>query len=202
MAKQILPVNFRDDVLASSMNGKRRYALVPQDDGTYILNDVTDYTTVGSTFGAAQINQTNQAVNDSVDKDDVLETKEEVDANTSSGKVAGAMAVKELSRDLQNSMLPVQKDKLTISGGTLNNSFVVQIGKVVIANAYFVPSSSNITISGLPINKMGNIYVSAIGNGQGIPSYVMDFIYDKTSITKSGISTGYGYILNIVYVTE
>ena len=99
-------------------------------------------------------------------------------------------------------MLPVQKDKLTISGGTLNNSFVVQIGKVVIANAYFVPSSSNITISGLPINKMGNIYVSAVGNGQGIPSYGMDFIYDKTSITKSGISTGYGYILNLVDVTE
>lgn len=99
-------------------------------------------------------------------------------------------------------MLPVQKDKLTISGGTLDNSFVVQIGKVVIANAYFVPSSSNITISGLPINKMGNIYVSAIGNGQEAPSYGMDFIYDKTSITKSGISSGHGYILNMVYITE
>ena len=101
MAKQVLPVNFQDDVLSSGMNGKRRYMLIQQDDGSYILNDVTNYTTVGSTFGAAQINQTNQAVNDSADKDDILDTMEEIDANTDSGKMAGALAVKELSSELR-----------------------------------------------------------------------------------------------------
>lgn len=59
----VLPTDYQDDVLASSMNGKRRYQLQLQDDGTYILNDVTIYDSVGSTFGAAAMNQICGAVN-------------------------------------------------------------------------------------------------------------------------------------------
>lgn len=100
MARQVLPVNFQDDVLNASMNGKRRYMLLQQDDGSYILNDVTSYDTEGSTFGAAQINATNQAVNQSVDKDDVLNTSEEVEANVDEKKVTGALVTKQLISDL------------------------------------------------------------------------------------------------------
>lgn len=100
MAKQVLPTNFQDDVLNASMNGKRRYMLLQQDDGSYILNDVTNYDTEGSTFGAAQINATNQAVNQSVDKDDVLNTSEEVEANTDEKKVTGALVTKQLISEL------------------------------------------------------------------------------------------------------
>ena len=60
----VLPTDYQDDVLASSMNGKRRYQLQLQDDGTYILNDVTTYDSVGSTFGAAAVNQICGAVNE------------------------------------------------------------------------------------------------------------------------------------------
>lgn len=100
MARQVLPVNFQDDVLNASMNGKRRYMLLQQDDGSYILNDVTSYDTEGSTFGAAQINATNQAVNQSVDKDDVLNTSEEVEANVDEKKVTGALVARQLISDL------------------------------------------------------------------------------------------------------
>lgn len=61
-----LPVNFKDDILDASMNGKRRYQLISNSDGTYSLEDVTEYTQEGSNFGAAQINATNTAVNESV----------------------------------------------------------------------------------------------------------------------------------------
>ena len=101
MARQVLPVNFQDDVLNASMNGKRRYMLLQQDDGSYILNDVTNYDTEGSTFGAAQINATNQAVNQSVDKDDVLNTSEEVEANVDEKKVTGALVTKQLISEFQ-----------------------------------------------------------------------------------------------------
>ena len=101
MARQVLPVNFQDDVLNASMNGKRRYMLLQQDDGSYILNDVTSYDTEGSTFGAAQINATNQAVNQSVDKDDVLNTSEEVEANVDEKKVTGALVTKQLISEFQ-----------------------------------------------------------------------------------------------------
>lgn len=79
MAKQTLPVNFKDDILSSGMGGKRRYNLIQNDDGTVSLEDVTDYTQIGSDFGAAQVNQTNEAVNQSADKDAVDSLKREVD---------------------------------------------------------------------------------------------------------------------------
>lgn len=69
MAKSTLPVNFKDDVLASSMGGKRRYKLIHNSDGTVSLEDATTYTQVGSSFGAAQVNATNTAVNASLATD-------------------------------------------------------------------------------------------------------------------------------------
>ena len=60
----ILPTNYQDDVLSASMNGKRRYKLQLQDDGNYIMDDVTEYDTEGSIFGATAVNQICDAVND------------------------------------------------------------------------------------------------------------------------------------------
>ena len=100
MAKQVLPVNFKDDILASSMGGKRRYNLIQNDDGTYSLEDVTEYTQTGSDFGAGQINATNQAVNESCDKANVIETMDDIVANRVSGMIAGAKAVAELAGNL------------------------------------------------------------------------------------------------------
>ena len=101
MAKQTLPTNFTDDILDASMGGKRRYNLIQNSDGTVSLEDVTDYTQVGSDFGASQMNQTNQAVNESCDKSDVIETASDIMANQAGGKIAGAKAVKELEEDIQ-----------------------------------------------------------------------------------------------------
>lgn len=101
MAKQTLPVNFKDDILEPSMGGKRRYNLIQNDDGTYSLEDVTDYTQTGSDFGAGQINATNQAVNESCDKADVIDDLEDVVANQANGKIAGAKAVAELNGNIE-----------------------------------------------------------------------------------------------------
>lgn len=97
MAKQTLPVNFKDDILNSSMGGKRRYNLIQNSDGTVSLEDVTSYTQVGSDFGAAQMNQTNKAVNESCDKANVIDDLDDIMANQASGMIAGAKAVAELN---------------------------------------------------------------------------------------------------------
>ena len=97
MAKQTLPVNFKDDILAPSMGGKRKYRIIDNGDGTYSIEDATDYTQTGSDFGAGQINATNQAVNDSCDKADVIDNLEDVVANQANGKIAGAKSVAELA---------------------------------------------------------------------------------------------------------
>ena len=100
MAKQTLPTNFKDDILSSSMGGKRRYNLIQNSDGTYSLEDVTDYTQTGSDFGAGQINATNQAVNESCDKADVIDDLDDIIANHANGMIAGAKAVATLNADL------------------------------------------------------------------------------------------------------
>lgn len=97
MAKQILPTTFKDDIVSSAMNGRRKYNMIQNDDGTVSFEDVTEYTQVGSNFGAAQINATNGAVNECVGKDSVIDSLLSIATNSDSGKVAGALAVKELN---------------------------------------------------------------------------------------------------------
>ena len=93
MAKQTLPTNYKDDVLATSMGKKRRYNLIQNDDGTISLEDATEYTQVGDNYGAAQLNATNQAVNESVDQAKIIDSLDDISANTQPGMVAGALAV-------------------------------------------------------------------------------------------------------------
>lgn len=95
MAKQTLPTNFQDDVL-NEVNPKRKYKMIMNDDATVSFEDVTEYDQVGSNFGAAQVNETNMAVNESADKSDIIDSTADVLANTASGKIASANAVKGL----------------------------------------------------------------------------------------------------------
>ena len=97
MAKQQLPTNFKDDVLTSQMAGRRKYNLIQNEDGTYSLDDVTEYSQVGSNFGAAQMNATNMAVNESFDKNKVIDYLDDIAANEQAGYAAGALAVRELN---------------------------------------------------------------------------------------------------------
>ena len=95
MAKNTLPEDFKDDILAESMNGRRRYQMISNADGTVSFVDVTEYSQVGSNFGQAQINATNVAVNESADKHKIIDSKEDLLANTQAGMMAGALAVNE-----------------------------------------------------------------------------------------------------------
>lgn len=54
-----LKTDYKDDVLS----GERKYVIVENGDGTVSLRDVTQYTQVGDSFGALDINNTNEAVN-------------------------------------------------------------------------------------------------------------------------------------------
>lgn len=67
-----LPTNYRDDVLDTSVNTKRKFTMIDNGDGTYSFDDETVYTTVGSAYGASDINRTNQRVNTISSKIDFL----------------------------------------------------------------------------------------------------------------------------------
>lgn len=57
-----LKTDYRNDKFA----GKRKYRMTQSTDGTVILDDVTQYETVGDIFNADDINSTNRAVNETV----------------------------------------------------------------------------------------------------------------------------------------
>lgn len=100
MAKNVLPVDFQDDILAESMNGRRKYQMITNSDGTVSFVDVTEYTQVGSNFGQAQVNATNEAVNESADKNKIIDDKDDLVANSQAGMMAGALAVKAIREEL------------------------------------------------------------------------------------------------------
>ena len=126
MAKNVLPVDFQDDILSEDMDGRRKYQMITNADGTVSFVDVTEYTQVGSNFGQAQINATNEAVNESADKNKIIDTKADLMANTQAGMIAGASAVKaavsELTENMKNyyfkdrGMLMSSADSITNNG--------------------------------------------------------------------------------------
>ena len=87
-----LSTNYMDDILAESMNGKRKYRIT-RADGSFeevTLEDISEYEQIGSVFGAGDINRTNQAVNEKFDSGDVVDPME----TTVPGFAADALAVK------------------------------------------------------------------------------------------------------------
>lgn len=56
--------NYKDDILAAAMDGKRQYQMINNPNGTISFNDVTEYTQNGDVFSAGDINSTNAKINE------------------------------------------------------------------------------------------------------------------------------------------
>ena len=175
MAKATLPTNFKDDILASSMGSKRRYNVINNSDGTISLEDVTDYTQVGSTFGAAQINATNAAANAAADTSKIIDDYDTLMANTQAGYMAGALAVKELNSNLKPQILSNVSRSTT---GSTNLKSVFDISGLY-------SNYKNITIDNI-IVKVKTFKVA------GTSEFTWVFSYDQTSgkITVDSGQTG------------
>lgn len=108
MAKSILPVDFLDDVLSAGMGGRRRYRKIDNEDGSISLEDVTEYDQIGSIFGQMQINAITEAVNESADKSQIIDSAADLRTNASAGMMAGALAVKEIENKLNGNITALQ----------------------------------------------------------------------------------------------
>ena len=116
MAKQVLPTNFMDDILNESMNGKRRWIITQNDDGTYTFEDATTYDQLGNTFGQAQVNEMNKAINESVDQARVIDDYKTLAAVNQNGFVPGAKPVAQLISDLGGCSLEQENGNFYIVG--------------------------------------------------------------------------------------
>lgn len=108
-----LPVNFKDDVLAAGET-LRRFQMITNSDGTVSFVDVTNYSQIGSSFGAAQMNETNAAVNGRLDADDVVDPM----TATIAGFAADALKTREAIEETENKIPTTLRNpySLTIKG--------------------------------------------------------------------------------------
>ena len=140
-----LSTDFKDDILDSSNTG-RKYRQITNNDGTMSLQDETTYQQVGSVYGAKEINEEREAINNIYANK--LVTLDEIDLVTEKGFFVDALAVKELNSNLTktNTVLENRKPIFidSTAQGTVNldtNSFL----KAGITYAFIVTVSSNIS---------------------------------------------------------
>lgn len=203
MAKATLPTNYQDDILKSSMNGKRRYTFTDNSDGTKSLEDATQYDKVGSNFGAADMNKTNAAVNAAADASKIIDSLSTIASTTQAGYMAGALAVKELNQNLNGvKIIPegsgaatkyyAQQGADTASKKLLGNS------DIYIARAYTVNGGSfNIpVISGYKVALAGVV-------GSCLTSLsTATYIINNNGLTCSGTHSGGTCTIMVYYVKE
>ena len=120
MAKITLPTNYRDDILNPSAEGKRKYVMTYNQDGTVSFEDVTPYEQVGSDYGAGDINTTNEAVNESFDKNKLIKDLDTINALTEEGYAPDALAFRELTDSLGSLIITrVVTQEVTLANGAV-----------------------------------------------------------------------------------
>lgn len=172
-----LPTNFLDDILSASMGGKRRYKITRLDGSSeeVTIEDISKYDQVGSTFGAGDINKTNQAVNEKFDSGDVVDPM----LTTEPGFAADAYRTK-LQFDEQN-------ENITALGESVSS------GKTLVANAITakgVSTSTSATFSTMATN------IGKISSIKGVP--LVGTVGSDYNI--SGLTVGNSYLLHVANI--
>lgn len=198
-----LPTNYLDDILAQSMNGKRKFRIT-RPDGTFeevIIEDISEYSQTGSTFGAGDINRTNQAVNEKFDSEDVVDPM----LTTEPGFAADAYKTK-LQFDEQNKNFewklagsvsdgnPLDISKISFkelliqvhfvaSPGVIGDGYVFNIiksmlkGSALLFNQGYGYSTSNYGLCQIEINSTSAKVSNFVHAGEGPRSNIMHVYY-------------------------
>ena len=166
MAKNTLPTNYVDDIMNVSANGNRKYRMIYNDDGTVSFEDVTPYEQVGSDYSAIDINTTNEAVNESFDKNKIVPDLTTINALTEQGYVPDALSVKQLSESFASGMVNVNTYTSPEPGSYVD-----------------IPVLFNKTLSDNPIVTT-NIVVSSGNNAYSL--LVPQILY--TSVSQNGFT--------------
>lgn len=146
--------NLRTDYQDDVFTGSRKYHMTDNGDGTVSFTDQTEYTQVGDTYGAAQINEINDILNNLDDKtylkDDSVETEMAdndyvpfLDTSASGGK----RITWENIKNLLKSVLAI-KDHASNTASTYGAGTASQFGHVKLSDTY-------LTSGGAATNSVG-----------------------------------------------
>lgn len=225
-----LKTDYKDDVLDTEVNELRKYQMIQNEDGTVSFVDVTEYLQVGDSFGSADINETNEEIEN---------VKEELDAKVTNsftanrvictgddGKLRASTAITatEVSYlDGVTSNIQNQLDaKLAKTGFTASRAVVTNAnGSIAISNVTKeeidcldgVTSKIQTQLNTLTTN-LGNTYSAVQSHATSLNDLLNRFgkvckiITDWNTITESGFymannasnAPGEGWFMGIVIV--
>ena len=167
-----LMTNFKDDILAESMEGRRRYQMITNEDGTVSFADVTEYLQVGSEFGQAEVNAIHRELNKKFDSGDVVDPL----AAEETGFAADAKLTGDAIREV-NAKTP------QIESGFVNVQFstTVRTYKITFKNPFQEPPVIQLTV------YSGQYGAHARAMITGITTIGFEFgTYDNDSSSASG----------------
>lgn len=146
MAYTPLRTDFKDDILDPS-NYKRKYKQVANNDGTFSLQDETTYQQVGSDYGAKEVNEEREAINNIYENK--LVALDDVALVTEEGFFVDALAVKELNSNLAKTNTVLENRKPIIVDSTAQGTVNLDTNKYNslksgITYAFVVTVSSNL----------------------------------------------------------
>lgn len=134
-----LKTSYLDDILSATMGGKRKFRLTKADGSAeeVTIEDISEYDQVGSTFGAGDLNNICDTVNNKFYSDDVVDPM----VATEEGFAADALRTKE-ALDEQNKKILVPNWKSIIteieaSGGALQTTIIYTAEKPCVLVGFF-----------------------------------------------------------------
>lgn len=175
-----LPVDFKDDILASS-NTKRKYRQTANDDSTVSFEDVTNYSQEGSRFGAKEVNQTNTAINNIYDER-ILDL-DELELVTEPGFFVDAQAAKEAYD--------------TLNSNIKNNAGIIAYMKYI-ALSFHTSDTLQTWLKDVPddifVNPSNYTVALSMREQGGTPySQVSKMTYEIRTNTKQFVVNAYGF---------
>lgn len=140
----MMKTDWKDDVLAQTMKGKRRYHVYENDDGTVSFIDATQYSQVGDNFGAAELNQIGEEINESVDM--ITAAVQSAQASAESAQASADRAMQGTPEGYAQLVQDVEDTKKSVSDGkSLVASAITYKGVETASDATFATMANNIS---------------------------------------------------------
>ena len=178
-SKATLKTNYKND----AYSGNRKFKMTNNSDGTVSFEDVTPYTQTGDNFGAAELNSFATAINESADKNDLMNDLADINSNQGTSKFVGALAVKALMSKLS---LPFAESN-TVGGVTWEVSHVTNfVEGINYAFIVTVTATLDSTSNKQEITcKLNDVIIGQDGNNDKISSVFMGVCSSGDTITVS-----------------
>lgn len=191
-----LKTDYLDDILASSMGGKRKFRITRSDGSTeeVFIEDATEYEQVGDEFGAGVFNKTNEAVN-------------ECFQSVSDGKalIASAITDKKVPTDAKATFLEMAENILKIILGSGNATAAEVLAGKTFTNDDGVEYTGTMANQGAVSGALncGESYTIPAGYHNGSGKVTANSLASQTSGTATAalITKGYTAWVNGVKLT-